>query len=354
MYPALAVHSALAASQTGVETLWVGAEGGMEEDLVKRAGIPFRSIPAAGIHGVGWRALPSNLTRLARGVLASRRILKEFDPDVLFFTGGYLAFPMALAGHSIPTLLYVPDIEPALAVRSVLRFADRIAVTASDSRSYYKSARKLVVTGYPVRGDLMEWTPEDGRKVLGLNPDLPVLLVTGGSQGARSINHAVAQHLPELLRMAQVVHICGQKNWAETQALAAALPSELAANYHPVAYLHDMGAALASADLVVSRAGASVLGEYPFFGLPAVLVPYPYAWRYQRVNAGVLARHRAALVLEDQFLMRDLLPIITDLLHNPAKREAMRLAMRALRQPEAAAAIAGELVQLAETRSSNG
>ncbi|HEY6074685.1 MAG TPA: glycosyltransferase, partial [Anaerolineales bacterium] len=97
-----------------------------------------------------------------------------------------------------------------------------------------------------------------------------------------------------------------------------------------------------------------VLGEYPFFGLPAVLVPYPYAWRYQRVNAGVLARHRAALVLEDQFLMSDLLPIVTDLLHNPAKREAMRLAMRALRQPGAAAAIAGELVQLAKTRSING
>ena len=200
----------------------------------------------------------------------------------------------------------------------------------------------------------MDWTPEDGRHVLGLTSDLPVLLVTGGSQGARSINHAVAEHLPELLKMAQVVHICGQKNWAETEALAAALPSDLAARYHPIPYLHDMGAALASADLVVSRAGASVLGEYPFFGLPAVLVPYPYAWRYQRVNADVLARHRAALMLEDQFLTRDLLPIITDLLQNPAKREAMRLAMRALRQPEAAAAIAGELARLAEARSSNG
>jgi UDP-N-acetylglucosamine--N-acetylmuramyl-(pentapeptide) pyrophosphoryl-undecaprenol N-acetylglucosamine transferase len=112
-----------------------------------------------------------------------------------------------------------------------------------------------------------------------------------------------------------------------------------------------MGAALAAADLVVSRAGASALGEYPFFGLPAVLVPYPHAWRYQKVNADVMARRGAVVVLEDRLLGAALMPLIAELLGDPSRLEAMRLAMRGLLQPGAADAIAGQLVELAETRS---
>lgn len=321
---------------------------------MNRAGIPYRSIPAAGLHGVGWRALPGNLVKLGRGLLASRRILREYRPQALLLTGGYLAFPMSLAGRSLPTLLYVPDIEPGAAIRSAVPFADCIAVTANDSRSYYKDESKLVVTGYPVRSGLGEWTRIEGLQVLGLSPDLPVVLVTGGSRGARSINRAVTGNLTALLEMAQVVHLFGTLDWPEVEPLAARLPSGLAGRYHPMPYLHEMGAALASADLVISRAGASVLGEYPWFGLPAILVPYPHAWRYQQVNAGVLARHRAALVLEDHLLESGLLPLVTDLLQNPAKLQAMRTAMLGLRQPRAAEAIAAELVQLAEPRSSHG
>jgi UDP-N-acetylglucosamine--N-acetylmuramyl-(pentapeptide) pyrophosphoryl-undecaprenol N-acetylglucosamine transferase len=323
----------------------------MEEELVKRAGIPFQSIPAAGLHGVGLRALPANLAKLARGYLASRRILKEFDPDVLFFTGGYIAFPMALASAGAPTLLYVPDIEPGLAIQWAARFADRIALTAADSKSYFSGKKRTVVAGYPVRSELADWSREDGRQLLGLSDDLPVVLVTGGSRGARSINNAVADILPALLQMAQVVHISGTLDWPAAEAVAERLPEELAGRYHGMPYLHEMGAALASADLVISRAGASVLGEYPLFGLPAILVPYPYAWRYQRVNANVLARHRAALVLDDQLLKNELLALITDLLANPAKLQAMRTAMRSLSQPDAAGMIASQILELADTRS---
>ncbi|MEP7135584.1 MAG: glycosyltransferase, partial [Chloroflexota bacterium] len=127
MYPALAVHSALTAKVRDLDTLWVGGEGGMEESLVRRQGITFQSIPAAGIHGVGLVTLPRNLGVIGRGVFASRRILKEFKPDVLFFTGGFVAVPMALAGRSISSMLYVPDIEPGMALKSLSGFADVIA-----------------------------------------------------------------------------------------------------------------------------------------------------------------------------------------------------------------------------------
>lgn len=347
MYPALAVHNALTTRRPGVETLWVGGEGGMEEDLVKRAGIPFQSIPAAGVHGVGLRALPGNLAKLSRGVVASRRILQDFRPDVLFFTGGYVAFPMAFAGRKVPTLLYVPDIEPGLALKAVARFADRLTVTAEASKEYFPAKQRILVTGYPLRADLKGWSRQSGSQRLGLSGDLPVLLVTGGSKGARTINNAVLAHLPALLEMAQVVHITGSLDWPVVEAAAKDLPNHLADRYHAMPYLHEMGAALSAADLVVSRAGASSLGEYPFFGLPAILVPYPYAWRYQKVNAEALSQHGAAILLEDHLMQERLFPLVRDLLNDPAKREVMRASMRTLAQPDAAGAIASQLLELA-------
>jgi len=322
----------------------------MEEELVNRAGIPFQSIPAAGVHGVGLRLLPANLARLSRGYLASLRILQDFAPDVLFFTGGFVAFPMALAGRSTPTLLYVPDIEPGLALRSAARFADRIAVTAGESKEYFAAKERVVMTGYPVRRELAGWTRESAATFLGLSAGLPVVLVTGGSKGARSINNAVLDNLPQLLKIAQVIHLSGTLDWPAVEAATALLPPELSARYHAMPYLHEMGAALAGADLVISRAGASVLGEYPFFGLPAILVPYPYAWRYQKVNADLLARKGAALVLEDRLLQSNLLSLTQTLLEDAARRETMRSAMRALSQSDAAGAIADQILQLAQAR----
>ena len=351
MYPALAVHHALTLRRSDVETLWVGAEGGMEQDLVKRAGIPYRSIPAAGLHGVGARALPANVIKLTRGLLASRRILREFRPDVLFFTGGYVAAPMAVAARKTRILLFVPDIEPGLALRFLARFADRIALTASESRNYFLDAERLVITGYPLRPDLSDWSREKATAHFELDPTAPVLLVTGGSKGARSINMAVLKNLPALLERAQIVHLTGSLDWSVVEKAMSELPLQLRQRYHAVPYSHEMGAALAAADLVLSRAGASTLGEYPFFGLPAILVPYPHAWRYQQVNADHLAERNAAVILQDDFLEGRLLRLVTDLLNNKAKLEAMRAAMRAASQPHAADAIASQLVELAGEHS---
>lgn len=319
----------------------------MEEDLVKRAGIPYRSVPAAGVHGVGLRALPGNLAKLARGVLESRRILKDFRPDVLFFTGGYVAAPMAVAGHNIPIVLYVPDIEPGLALKFLAYFADVITVTAPDSQKYFPHPERIVLSGYPLRADLKTWSRAEVHQRFGFDPAIPTLLVTGGSKGARSLNLAVRKHLQELLALAQIIHITGSLDWQTVEETALQLPDELKQRYQVMPYLHEMGAALAAADLVLSRAGASSLGEYPLFGLPAVLVPYPYAWRYQKVNADYLAGRNAAVILSDELLGDGLLPVLKDLLMNENKRHAMRSAMQNLSQPHAADVIASQLVKLA-------
>lgn len=354
MYPALTVLQALGREAQPV--LWVGGEGGMESGLVTRAGIPFETIPAAGVHGVGLKNLPVNLLKLFRGWMASRRILHRFNPDALLFTGGYVAVPMALAALKKPTLLYVPDIEPGLALKVLARYSDVIALTAEESRTYFNQSKRTVVTGYPVRSELGNWTRESARQALNLDQDRKVLLVFGGSKGARSINRAILAILPDLLQEMQVVHITGNLDWEEVSTSAQALSPELASNYHPFTYLHEeMGSALAAADLVVSRAGASVLGEFPLFGLPAILVPYPFAWRYQKVNADFLVRHQAAVLLENEQMPARLLPTIQELIRDEAELSAMGNAMKLLAHPEAAADIAAVLISLAaEKRHSTG
>ena len=344
VYPALAVHSALMAMSSNVQTLWVGSAGGMEEGLVDQAGLSYRAIPAAGVHGVAMRKLPNNLIQLARGLVASYRILREFRPDVLFFTGGYVAGPMAFAGQRFPTLVYVPDIEPGMALKFIARMADRITVTTQESQVYFK--KDVIVTGYPLRAELRTWNRKAARAALGLSSRRPTLLVFGGSQGARSLNMAVLERLPALLEMAEVIHITGRLDWEEVEKVAADLNTRLQKRYHRFTYLHEMGKALAASDVVVSRAGASSLGEFPFFGIPAILVPYPHAWRYQKVNAEHLARHGAAIVLVDSRIKEDLLPTVEALLRDSGRRQRMQAAMRKLAHPKAAQEIASQLLEL--------
>ena len=345
-----------------LDLLWVGGEGGIEVDLLDREKIPFTTIPAAGVHGVGLRALPSNLWQIFKGFFAARRVIKDFQPQVMFFTGGYLAVPVALAGRLIGsrnskprTLLYVPDIEPGLALRTLARLSDQIALTVEESMNYFSDTTKLRVTGYPARQDLRTWDIYEARQAFGLNPDLPTLLVFGGSKGARSINRALIALLPELLASMQIIHISGHLDWQEVKAAKAKLSGEQDSRYHAYPYLYEeMGAALSVADLVISRAGASVLGEFPLFGLPAILVPYPHAWRYQEVNARFLERKGAAQVLYDDELSAQMLTTVIDLMSDRNRRENMRLAMLSLATPHAAESIADLLHGLVPMPSLGG
>lgn len=324
----------------------------MDADLVKKAGVTFEAIPAAGVHGVGLRRLPGNTIQVLRGFAASRKLLRRFRPDVMFFTGGYVAVPMALAGRKVPTALYIPDVEPGLALKVLARFADRIIVTAEESRKYFRDQDKVVVTGYPIRSGLTAWKIEDAYRVFEFSPDLPILLVTGGSLGSLSINQALVTALPKLLSEMQIIHLTGKRTWPQFEHIQQELPDELADRYRAYPYLHEkMGAAFTIADLVLSRAGASSLGEYPHFGIPAILVPYPYAWRYQKVNAEYLASRGAALMVKDAELSKKIIPLVSNLMRDPGRREQMRVAVRTLARPEAAKSIAQILVDLPDVKN---
>ena len=320
------------------------------------------------MHGLAPWHKARNLIKLMQGWRAAYRLGRRERPAALFATGGYASVPVALAAWTLrtPILVYLPDVEPGWTVRFIARLATCVAVTVEDSRAYFP-ARKVAVTGYPVRAEFHDHLLKraEARAALGLALDEPALLVLGGSRGARSLNQALGGvpslvlspveglsrggELEQMLELTQVVHVSGELDWPWVSKRRQALPAALKARYHAFSYLHEeMGPALAAADLAVCRAGASTLGELPFFGLPAVLVPYPHAWRYQRVNAEYLTGRGAAIVLEDERLPEELLPAVSRLLSDRAALEEMAGRMRALARPDAAAHLAGELLTLAQ------
>lgn len=326
--------------------------GSVEEQLAARASLTFRAIESGQVRGMAPWVAARNLFKAGRGVMQARRLLAEFRPDVVFVTGGFVAGPVALAAWraGVPVFIYLPDIEPGLAIRRMSRFARSVGVTFPEVARWFPG--KAVVTGYPVRQEILALAGQRdlARQRLGLLADLPVLLVFGGSRGARSINQALASALPELLPHCQVVHISGALDWPAAEAQAQRLSDEVLPRYHAYPYLHDeMPLALAAADLVVARAGASTLGEFPALGLPSILAPYPYSGQHQEVNADYLAQRGATVKLPDAQLGTQLASTVLRLLEDPAELAAMSQAARSLAQPAAAEAIGRELQRLAQT-----
>lgn len=351
VYPAIAVLQALEGKLD--EVLWIGSQSGMEETLLKQYKVSYESIPAAGLHGVGLAALPGNLAQLTRGWRRARALIARYQPQAMFFTGGYLGVPVALAGRGIPSVVFVPDIEPGLAIKTILRSARTVALSCRDSLQFIRG-RDVVVTGYPVRKELIRWQRKAARAHFGLPENEKTLLVFGGSKGARSINNALSAILPDVLKVMHVIHVSGSANWEAAQTAAADLDQRLRVRYHAFPFLHeDMGAAFAAADLAVCRSGASTLGELPAFGLPAVLVPYPHAWRYQHQNAAFLARTGGAVLLEDNLLQASLKETVFTILHDNERLAHMRAAMRSLASPDSAQRI-GDLILAAGSRASGG
>lgn len=281
--------------------LFVGSVDGMEGDLVNRASIPFVAIHSGGIAGVGAAQKARSVLALTRGFFEADRLVRSFRPDVTLLTGGYVGVPISVASkfRGVPSVVYLPDIEPGMAVKFMNQFATRVATTTADSARYVP-AGKMTVTGYPVREAFFATNRQAGRAHFGIADQDRVVLVFGGSRGAQSINRAVTGALGALLQKVTVIHVSGTVGWSEVDQARQALSPGEQARYLIYPYLHDdMTHAMAAADLAVCRSGASALGELPLLGLPAVLVPYPYAWRYQRVNAEYLARRDAAIILED-------------------------------------------------------
>ena len=354
IYPALAAVSEL--QRQGLDrdqVLWIGTRGEMEEQLVPQAGLQLETIQGGPIVGVPASQSLPNAARLAWSIGTSAQLIRQFKPHVMFMTGGYMAAPVTVAARvqGVPIGIYLPDVEPGSSIKFALPMARQIACT-TDGSDAFVPREKMVVTGYPVRPEIRAATSLSKAEALAqfeLLPGRRTLFVFGGSRGAQAINRALMTILPDLLQRYQVIHISGTLTWPEVEANLQVLSDEQRRWYRPYAYLHKrMGAAFRAADLVVARAGASMLGEGPAFGLPAVLVPLTFAWRYQKVNADYLTERGAAVQLTDETLAERLLPTVEALLGDEDRLSAMGLAAKALDKPDATSRLAEFIVELAK------
>jgi UDP-N-acetylglucosamine--N-acetylmuramyl-(pentapeptide) pyrophosphoryl-undecaprenol N-acetylglucosamine transferase len=350
VYPALAVAAALRqqiSDKGPLELLYIGVTGRTDEQLMTNEIMPFRAVRAGALRGRSPWGFVQGVIDLLRGTLEARRYLKQFRPHVVFATGGYASVPVALAARIVrrPLLLYLPDIRPGWAVRLIARLATRIAVTSEASLPYLPKS-KTFVTGYPVRKGFLEAVRDEGRDRLNLDPNLKTLLVSGGSQGAHSLNRMVAENLPGLVALCQIVHVSGATDIEWLTRVHDGLPAESRGRYRLCPYLHDeMPWAMAAADLALSRAGASTLGELPALGLPAVLVPGPFS--DQEENARYLSERGAALMLTNSHVA-GAVALLKELLNDDERLKAMAQSARALACPDAAGRIAGLLIEMAK------
>ncbi len=341
-FPALAVAETLRIMlREDLTLLYVGREDGMEAAIARDAGIEFAPIVARALRGRHpLSQLWSTLT-LAAGVWGAIGVVRRFQPDVVFVTGGYVSVPIGVAAWLLrrPLVLFLPDVEPGWAVRLLSRLARRICVT--DTASMHQlPARKTVATGYPLRPVFRELDRPMARARFELNGD-PVILITAAVQGSQNINRAVETQLEEWLEAAQIIHVSGARDEARLRARRDALPAALQRRYHLYEYLGDeLPMAMAASDLAVARSGASVLGELPAAGLPAVLVPLTAAGGHQRHNAAILQEAGAAVIVEEGQAAATLLPTALEILRDRDRLTAMRQAARAKARTDAAERIA--------------
>jgi UDP-N-acetylglucosamine--N-acetylmuramyl-(pentapeptide) pyrophosphoryl-undecaprenol N-acetylglucosamine transferase len=346
IYPGLSVAQALRGLRPDVQVLYAGTGDPEEARIVRAAGLRYTGVRSAGIRARSPLRAARGVALMAAGVGQALRLLLRFRPRAVFATGGYGTVPIALAAalRRTPLVVFLPDIYPGWAVRFSARLATRVATTAEPALEFLPQA-KTDVTGYPVRDGFFQVDRLQARARAELPPRVPVLLITGGSTGAVSLNSAFVRHLPQFATMAHVVHLTGRRDEARILSYRARLTPPQQERYRVLAYADDMPALMAAADLCVCRAGASTLGELPAVGLPAVLVPLDLS--DQARNARYLASQGAAVVVPNDEAPARLLPEVQSILSDPERLAEMRRAMTALARPNAARDLARLLIEVA-------
>jgi UDP-N-acetylglucosamine--N-acetylmuramyl-(pentapeptide) pyrophosphoryl-undecaprenol N-acetylglucosamine transferase len=344
VYPALTVADQFADAPD--EVLFVGTPNGLEARLVPEALVEFRGLAAAGFDRARpWTLATSSLT-LAASTFKAWRWFGHDRPDVVMGFGGYVSIPVGLAAvlRGIPVVLHEQNSVPGLANKTLSCWARAVGATYAESAALMAHPDRVVVTGNPVRPAVLCADRDAGRAALDLPQDALVLLVFGGSRGARHLNSALVGLRGRLLAMPglHVVHVTGAGELASVSEALGNAEGDDGGRWHVLGYLDDMGSALAASDLIVSRAGATSIAEITALGLPAVLVPYPYATDdHQTKNAATVVAHGGAELVPDSELDQERFgDILVDLLSDANRRANMAAASRALGRPDAAQRVA--------------
>lgn len=314
--PGIAIANKIKQKQSDSEIIFVGTTRGLENDLVPRAGYELKTIEA---YGISKKINIQNIKRTIKtiqGLGQARKIVKEFKPDIVIGTGGYIcgATIMAAKKYKIPTMLHESNAFPGKAVKMLSKKVDTIMVGFEDAKTRLPNAKKVVVTGTPTKIKKENWTKQQKDKVktkLGLNTNHPVILVVGGSQGAQAINEALMKIIETNANQEyQLMWAAGPKQYdiIKEKLKEKGKNIENIQNAKIVPYIYDMQEAMNVADIVVARSGAMTITEVSKLGKPAIFIPLPnVSQNHQEYNAKVLADIGAAKIIKNQELNGELL-----------------------------------------------
>jgi UDP-N-acetylglucosamine--N-acetylmuramyl-(pentapeptide) pyrophosphoryl-undecaprenol N-acetylglucosamine transferase len=309
--PALAIASYLKEHEPGVKILYIGAKGGMEENLVPEAGLPFKGIEISGFsRQLNINAFKRNIITLKRIVtssIESKKLISEFRPDICIGTGGYVSGPVLKKANNmgIPTVIHEQNAFPGMTTRMLSKKAKWIMLAVPEAQKYLNSRCNVVITGNPIRKEIITASKENSKTTLNLDAR-PVILSFGGSLGARKINETVAGLIAHTTKTDcyQHIHAYGKYGgWFPGFLKEKGVDLQKHPNLSIQEYIKNMPACLAAADLAICRAGAITLSELQAQGKPAILIPSPnVAKNHQYHNAMVLVRNKAAQIVEEKDL----------------------------------------------------
>lgn len=347
LFPGLTVAEELKIRNPRLRLAFLGSKKGIEAREVPLHNFEFYPVSCTPPKGILWPL--KNIWGFAQ----SLGIMKKFAPQLVVGSGGYISVPPVLAAAflKIPVVLLEQNVIPGVASKFLSRFAARVCLSFSDS-AWGKEKSKFIWTGNPIRPEIFKAKKQESRKIMGINVNRKCLLITGASQGAKSINRALLKALPEWKNYPwEVIHLTGNKDFNLVNESAPALIEGGVLNYYPYAFLEDMPSAYASADLVVSRAGATTLAEITACGLPAVLVPYPYAKAHQTANAAWLADLGGAMIIPDEKVEEELREKIAGLMNNEEILSQMAQSSLKAGRPEAVNNVIKEMEFALERRT---
>ncbi len=357
IYPALTIMRTIEEKYPDTRFLYVGTNKGLEADIIPKENIPFATVDIQGFK----RSLsPANFVRAglaAIGVAKAMNVVRKFKPDAVIGTGGYVCGPVLMAASmlGIPTLIQEQNVVPGITNKILAKFVSRIAAGTPEAMTHFP-AGKVTCTGNPIRREVLTATREEGAKAFGFDPGKKTVLISGGSRGARTINNAMIDVLAAAAKQTEVqyLHVTGKLDYEDILGRLAEKGVNLAQTPHIKVepYLYNMPEAMAMADLVVYRAGATGLAELTARGIPAILVPYPYAAEnHQEHNARALEKAGAAKVILNRDLKSDVLQnTLQELLRDEKKLAAMAAASKSLGKPQAAEDIARMIMDMTQGR----
>lgn len=348
IYPALALIKEIQKHHQHVEFLYIGTEKGLESKIVRREGIPFQSIHITGFKRKLSFDNVKTVARFIKGVSLCKKILKEFQADVVIGTGGYVCGPVVYAASklNIPTIIHEQNSLPGLTNKFLAKYVDKVAICFEEAGKYFPS-QKVILTGNPRASEVVGHDPKKARESLKLKEDQPSVLIFGGSRGAKPINDAVLGALKYFTNKSyQVIYVTGEVHYDSVMEKANQLA--LGENIIIKPFIHNMPEVLSAVDLVVSRAGATTLAEITALGLPSILIPSPYVTaNHQEMNARSLSNHDAAVLLLERDLNSEVLvKHIENILLNKEKLNKMKEASKKLGIVDAAMRLYKEMKSL--------